>query len=312
MTTVFTKLVPENGMQRLVAVVDFSNPNGGYFYAGQKGGLVGNDVVVIHTDRVWIDKTSQVTAKNACEISGITLIKGSTIQCTKGTIDSSKIVDSDIESDDLALIKSTVIDSKVYTYRDKFNNEFLELENAYIINSIVVAGNIKFSADTDIRSSRIFGLSLNFQDCRVSDSTIESKRVWIHRDSEIVFSKIFMPYQPMAIGRDVSIRCIDVSVEEYIYDATFVNIPQGAVIWESTRSNNVEFHKREVIRIEFGHNYPVTITDNHIKIGCQCHSIEEWKSFDVSTIYEMDGDAAVMFHGKILPMIIALAENRYS
>jgi hypothetical protein len=41
--------------------------------------------------------------------------------------------------------------------------------------------------------------------------------------------------------------------------------------------------------------YLVNITDNHMKIGCQFHTFEEWNNFTDKVILKMDGKAALNF-----------------
>ena len=41
--------------------------------------------------------------------------------------------------------------------------------------------------------------------------------------------------------------------------------------------------------------YDITITDNHIKIGCQQHLKSEWENFTDKEIIEMDGKMALKF-----------------
>ena len=41
--------------------------------------------------------------------------------------------------------------------------------------------------------------------------------------------------------------------------------------------------------------YDITITDNHIKIGCQQHLKSEWLKFTDEEIIEMDGKLALKF-----------------
>ena len=43
----------------------------------------------------------------------------------------------------------------------------------------------------------------------------------------------------------------------------------------------------------FCDTYPVTYTAEVMQIGCQCHKIEDWWSFDDSRIIEMEGKAAL-------------------
>ena len=49
--------------------------------------------------------------------------------------------------------------------------------------------------------------------------------------------------------------------------------------------------KARVINITFLDHYQITITDNHILIGCEQHTISEWENFDDQTIFKMDSGA---------------------
>ena len=44
-----------------------------------------------------------------------------------------------------------------------------------------------------------------------------------------------------------------------------------------------------------GLTYPVTVTDNHMMIGCEFHLISEWREFDDRRIAQMDGLPASRF-----------------
>ena len=55
--------------------------------------------------------------------------------------------------------------------------------------------------------------------------------------------------------------------------------------------------------------YQVTITDTHIKIGCEYHAIDDWASFTDSRIRQMDGDHAITFWNEHKSSIMALAES---
>ena len=57
-----------------------------------------------------------------------------------------------------------------------------------------------------------------------------------------------------------------------------------------------------------GLGYNVTITDDHICIGCEFHSITDWASFDDRRILEMDGKNALTFWRKHGHYILSLRE----
>ncbi|MGN6518703.1 MAG: hypothetical protein ACTHK2_04680, partial [Dokdonella sp.] len=58
--------------------------------------------------------------------------------------------------------------------------------------------------------------------------------------------------------------------------------------------------------------YWVTITDTHMNIGCQWHSLAEWEAFDDRRIAEMDGRNAVRWwaENKATLMTMARAAGR--
>ncbi len=45
----------------------------------------------------------------------------------------------------------------------------------------------------------------------------------------------------------------------------------------------------------YGLEWPVTVLDAHMQIGCQLHSLYDWEQFDDVTIVEMDGRSALRF-----------------
>lgn len=49
-----------------------------------------------------------------------------------------------------------------------------------------------------------------------------------------------------------------------------------------------------------GLNYLVTITDNHVRVGCQCFTLEEWEAMSEEQISELDEGALEFYfeHGE--------------
>lgn len=52
--------------------------------------------------------------------------------------------------------------------------------------------------------------------------------------------------------------------------------------------------------------YEITVTDKHIKIGCQQHLKSEWKDFEDRKIIEMDGKKALEFWRMFKPVLESL------
>ena len=51
-----------------------------------------------------------------------------------------------------------------------------------------------------------------------------------------------------------------------------------------------------------GFDYRITVTDKHIKIGCQQNLKSEWLNFQEGEIIEMDGKRALEFWGMFKPL----------
>jgi len=54
--------------------------------------------------------------------------------------------------------------------------------------------------------------------------------------------------------------------------------------------------------------YPITITDSHIKIGCEFHTTREWNDFTDAEIHSMDNGNACDFWGVHKNTILNLAK----
>ena len=57
-----------------------------------------------------------------------------------------------------------------------------------------------------------------------------------------------------------------------------------------------------------GLQYNITITDNHIRIGCQQHTPEKWESFTDREILEMDGRDGLTWWKIQKPLILGQAQ----
>ena len=61
------------------------------------------------------------------------------------------------------------------------------------------------------------------------------------------------------------------------------------------------------IRQVLGLRWPVTIFDNHMRIGCQLHSLADWATFTKRDIVEMDDTDVLLFWRRHKAMLLALA-----
>ena len=61
------------------------------------------------------------------------------------------------------------------------------------------------------------------------------------------------------------------------------------------------------IRQVLGLKWPVTIFDNHMRIGCQLHSLAVWATVTDHDVAEMGGRTAILFWRRHKAMLLALA-----
>lgn len=59
-----------------------------------------------------------------------------------------------------------------------------------------------------------------------------------------------------------------------------------------------------------GLTYSVTITDEHMKIGCECHTFKEWAEFSDKRIFSMDKEKALEFCKSYKDYILGIAEQK--
>ena len=58
-----------------------------------------------------------------------------------------------------------------------------------------------------------------------------------------------------------------------------------------------------------GQNWEITIYDEHMSIGCEFHSLTEWRAYDDRRIIEMDGSAALKFWRTYGATLLAMAAS---
>ncbi|MDP3139832.1 MAG: pentapeptide repeat-containing protein [Burkholderiaceae bacterium] len=59
----------------------------------------------------------------------------------------------------------------------------------------------------------------------------------------------------------------------------------------------------------FGLAYNVHILDQHMQIGCELHTLDDWRGFDDERIVQMDGKTALRFWRAHKAALLALAES---
>lgn len=113
-----------------------------------------------------------------------------------------------------------------------------------------------------------------------------------------VFGKVIYSSEAISLR-----ECVENAVKDYA-NLRGANLT-GAYIREKVKIN------KQPIQVD-AIQYYVFIYDNHMKIGCEFHSIKDWFSYDDSRIIEMDGKNALKFWRKWKDLLqdICYAEYR--
>ena len=81
---------------------------------------------------------------------------------------------------------------------------------------------------------------------------------------------------------------------------THANLTHAKLTHTNLTSTNLDYAKLDGasgnlnnIKSVFCDTYPVTYTAEVMQIGCQCHKLEDWWSFDDARIIEMEGKSAL-------------------
>ena len=65
---------------------------------------------------------------------------------------------------------------------------------------------------------------------------------------------------------------------------------------------------RAPLHIGIPHQWTITILDDHMQIGCELHSLADWRTFDDARIVAMDGRNALRFWRTYKAALLAMAE----
>ena len=64
---------------------------------------------------------------------------------------------------------------------------------------------------------------------------------------------------------------------------------------------------RAPLQITIPNQWPISILDDHMQIGCELHTLADWRQFDNARIVAMDGRSALAFWRKYKDVLLAMA-----
>ena len=94
-------------------------------------------------------------------------------------------------------------------------------------------------------------------------------------------------------------------VDLYCSDLSGANLYGANLYGADLRDANGNLRHVKSLQTE---KYYITYTSKIIQIGCQRHTIEEWKNFNDKKILEMDGKEALLWWNKWKPIIMQIIE----
>ena len=171
-------------------------------------------------------------------------------------------------------------------------------DNAYVTDDAQIFGNARVYDNARVLdNARVFDNARVLDNARVFDNAKVSDNAWIS-DNAWVFDNAWI------------LDNARVSDDAWVFD--------NARVYGNARvSDNAQVYgnamvcgdtSKSPINIT-GLEYSITITDRHIKIGCEFHSIEQWEKFTESEIKSMDGHKANKFWNNYRESILNIAKQ---
>ena len=140
---------------------------------------------------------------------------------------------------------------------------------------------------------------------------------WIYDNAQVIGGAYVSGKAKISGNASVS-RYAQVSGNALVYENSWVSgyarvsgnaqVRGNALVYENSwvSGNAKVFDNAQAIKevITFGNafDYDITVTDNHIKIGCQQHLKSEWLHFTDEEIIKMDGKKSLQFWRLFKPL----------
>ena len=95
-------------------------------------------------------------------------------------------------------------------------------------------------------------------------------------------------------------------VGAYLADANLAGADLAGAKWR----HGIVLKRTPIQLYNLDNGWRVTILDEHMEIGCELHSFDEWAAFTDKEIAAMDGRRALNFWRRWKPSLMALCEAR--
>lgn len=154
--------------------------------------------------------------------------------------------------------------------------------------------------------AKVYGQALVYGNAQVRGDVIVRERAHIFEDATVFGDAVISGHAKVSEHASVygdAIVSGYATVRGSAIVCGFAEVGGSSLVFENARVNgnskvsgtaqvrgNSEITTGEVERTALniaGHQWNITITKNHLQIGCQCHTFEEWKNFSDRKINEM-------------------------
>jgi NDP-sugar pyrophosphorylase family protein len=223
------------------------------------------------------------------------------------------------------LTKETKVVSGITLYRIKSLRTFSDVNKGDLGGFVEKESNLSHKNDAWIYDdARVYDEAYVSCDARVSGNACICGNAWVSgnaivRDNALIAGNARVNlnaevYDTASVYGNASIYGNSkVSGKARVYDRARVygraSVSGDARVCSSAKVAGETVATNNVLSIDFD-TYDITVTDNHIKIGCQQHTKQQWWSFTDEEISAMDSDAdkALQWWNKWKPILMAILE----
>jgi len=181
-------------------------------------------------------------------------------------------------------------------------------ENLSVYGDAQVYGNAWVSGDAQVcGDARVSGNAQVYGNARVSGNAQVYGNAWVSGNAQVCGNA--WVYGNARVYGDARVSGNAwVSGNARVYGNAWVS-GNAQVCGDARVSGNAQVYGNAWVSpiVLHGLHYPVTITDNHMRIGCEFHTLAEWEQFDDERIARMDGCCSRRFWVAMKPLLLGIA-----
>lgn len=284
---------------------------------GTLGGWISDESCLAQKDECWITEGCKVY--KGAVVSGSSYISGDSVIFGNVHVHNSRIMESVISIGPFNKKKAfrfegaDIFSSKIYENRLS-DKEWIKFASDVVIRGFVEDSILELGPHSHIdESARVISSAIigqfNLHDSsNIVHSTVRAINscLGMSGNSEISDSTVELITGVLLRSADIRNCSTTIDIKDSLLSADTVIIQSPAVLV------NLECEVTKPVISMAVDRYSVTITDNHIKIGCQQHTIDQWRGFDRRDAISMDGRKAAEWFDMYIKAVIAMADTRGS